>query len=253
VRFGQSNLVLGHNQTSSTMSASPVLSGWFARTGDSRPTRAPCSIWDCQPESLSRNLASSVGSYYDDHDHCLNSLRALGAAILADDAPPVFPPPLRQMGVLRDSQQRPRAGSSIKCNYSCSFRITRPVGAAGAMGRRVRAQGRAVKEGAEGGQACTTAWVGARRTLVPPTFVHLDPVDRHTGTFSPSPFHLSIHARVNPAPSPGRTHVSRPRQWAPNSQPESFSILAHRNGAHVGDAVVACEAPTLLIQSDSSN
>jgi hypothetical protein len=30
-------------------------------------------------------------------------------------------------------------------------------------------------------------------------------------------------------------------------------LHAHRNGAHVGDAVVACEAPTLLIQSDSSN
>jgi hypothetical protein len=30
-------------------------------------------------------------------------------------------------------------------------------------------------------------------------------------------------------------------------------LRAHRNGAHVGDAVVACEAPTLLIQSDSSN
>jgi homocysteine S-methyltransferase len=33
-----------------------------------------------------------------------------------------------------------------------------------------------------------------------------------------------IHARVNPAPSPGRTHASRPRQWTPNSRPESFGI-----------------------------
>jgi hypothetical protein len=30
-------------------------------------------------------------------------------------------------------------------------------------------------------------------------------------------------------------------------------LRAHRNGAHVGDAVLACEAPTLLIESDSSD
>jgi hypothetical protein len=37
----------------------------------------------------------------------------------------------------------------------------------------------------------------------------------------------AIHARVNPAPSPGRTHVSRSCQWAPNSQPESDSDECH--------------------------
>lgn len=41
----------------------------------------------------------------------LNELRASGTALLADDAPPVFPPLLRLVGVLRDSQQRPRAGT----------------------------------------------------------------------------------------------------------------------------------------------
>ena len=30
-------------------------------------------------------------------------------------------------------------------------------------------------------------------------------------------------------------------------------LRAHRNGAHVGDAVVACEGPTLLIASDRGN
>ena len=30
-------------------------------------------------------------------------------------------------------------------------------------------------------------------------------------------------------------------------------LRAHRNGAHVGDAVLACEGPTLLIASDHGN
>ena len=30
-------------------------------------------------------------------------------------------------------------------------------------------------------------------------------------------------------------------------------LRAHRNGAHVGDAVLACEGPTLLIASDRGN
>ena len=30
-------------------------------------------------------------------------------------------------------------------------------------------------------------------------------------------------------------------------------LRAHRNGAHVGNAVIACEGPTLLIESDRNN
>ena len=30
-------------------------------------------------------------------------------------------------------------------------------------------------------------------------------------------------------------------------------LRAHRNGAHVGDAVLACEGPTLLLASDRGN